>query len=80
MVVFLVLKTIIENKIINQKQIINHTQLSERTIRNSLKRLLNSNLITETIELTDLRFKFYKLNGGVKNGKKYRNSCKTHNN
>jgi len=69
-VVFLVLKTIIENRLTNQRIIISQSNLSERTVRNSLKKLLNLGIITQTINFSDLRFKFYKINRRYKKWKR----------
>ena len=62
-VVFLVFSCIKNNNNLTQKQIINQTKLSERTVRTALKQLLSKEIIRETINLLDLREKYYQCKG-----------------
>ena len=70
MVVFLVLEIISKYQSISQKEIIELTSLSERTVRYSLKRLILLGHIKENVKFYDLRYRFYSINknGGDKHG------------
>jgi len=46
---------------ITQKEIIEITELSEKAVRNCLKKLLLRNLILELNNVNDMRFKRYKV-------------------
>lgn len=62
MVVFLVLVTILRNSLIDQKNIIQLTNLSERTVRNSIRKLSSYDLVSEHFDLYDLRKRRYSVN------------------
>lgn len=62
MVVFLVCKAIIENSRLSQKQIIIETGLSERMVRYCLKELSKKNIVQESFDFSDLRYKYYEIN------------------
>lgn len=46
---------------LTQKQIISNTNLSERTVRNILKKLVVNGIVAELNNVSDFRFKKYKL-------------------
>lgn len=74
MVVFLVscsmekiLQTLAKSKDLTQKELILKTRLSERTIRDSLKALVELGLVSQALDSKDLRYNIYKLNRSDKN-------------
>lgn len=60
-VVFRIYQLIASYAYITQKEIIEITELSEKAVRNCLKKLLLRNLILELNNVNDMRFKRYKV-------------------
>ena len=61
MVVFLIIRTLIANSDISQKELIKLTKISERSLRNKLKLLIKKNIVHERDNFEDMRSKIYKI-------------------
>ena len=72
MVVFLVSDSVVEvvgvlaeNGCLTQSEIVVLSRFTERAVRKALKRLVVADVVNELNNVTDMRFKRYRLNGAM---------------